>query len=108
MAIVTFSAFVSAASIRSELLILVRDASTGREVSPLWAWAVGRLFGVSETVAIKWIARWRRTGSVAAKRERWRQRQGGFDPGRLVFIDETWAFASLRLARDLLSAKLLT
>ncbi len=28
---------------------------------------------------------------VAAARERWRRRQGGFDPRRLVFIDETWA-----------------
>ena len=30
--------------------------------------SAGRLFGVSESVAIKWVQRWRRTGSVAAKR----------------------------------------
>jgi putative transposase len=30
--------------------------------------SAGRLFGVSESVAIKWVERWRRTGSVAAKR----------------------------------------
>ena len=28
---------------------------------------------------------------MAAARVRWRQGQGGFDPNRLVFIDETWA-----------------
>jgi transposase len=27
-----------------------------------------RVFGVSESTAVKWIQRWRRTGSVAAKR----------------------------------------
>ena len=30
--------------------------------------SAGRLFGVSESVAIKGVERWRRTGSVAAKR----------------------------------------
>ena len=29
--------------------------------------AAGRLFGVSGSVAFKWVSRWRRTGSVAAK-----------------------------------------
>jgi transposase len=28
---------------------------------------------------------------VARKRKRWKAHQGGIDPGRLVFIDETWA-----------------
>ena len=28
---------------------------------------------------------------VARRRERWRKHQGGIDPTRLVFIDETWA-----------------
>jgi transposase len=28
---------------------------------------------------------------IARKRARWKARQGGVDPGRLVFIDETWA-----------------
>lgn len=28
---------------------------------------------------------------VARKRERWKRHQGGIDPKRLVFIDETWA-----------------
>jgi len=27
---------------------------------------------------------------IARKRERWKARQGGIDPRRLVFIDETW------------------
>ena len=39
--------------------------------------AAGRLFGVSESVAIKWVERWRRTGSVAAKR------MGGYRPSPL-------------------------
>ena len=29
--------------------------------------AAGRVFGVSESTAIKWVSRWRRTGRVAAK-----------------------------------------
>ena len=29
--------------------------------------AAGRLFGVSASTAVKWVQRWRRTGSVAAK-----------------------------------------
>ena len=33
----------------------------------------------------------RHPSSLGAARERWRQRQGGLDPRRLVFIDETWA-----------------
>jgi hypothetical protein len=28
---------------------------------------------------------------VACKRQRWKTHQGGLDPARLVFIDETWA-----------------
>jgi transposase len=30
--------------------------------------AAARVFGVSESAAVKWVARWRRTGSVLAKR----------------------------------------
>ena len=29
--------------------------------------AAGRVFGVSESTAVKWVQRWRRTGTVAAK-----------------------------------------
>ena len=42
----------------------VIGAVAGEDMS---ARAAGRLFGVSESVAVKWVSRWRRTGSVAAK-----------------------------------------
>ena len=32
---------------------------------------------------------------IARKRERWKARQGGIGPKRLVFIDETWAKANM-------------
>ncbi len=46
--------------LRDRVIGAVEDGSSAR--------AAGRLFGVSESVAIKWVARWRRTGSLAAKR----------------------------------------
>ncbi len=46
----------------------LRDRVIGAVEGGMSARAAGRLFGVSESVAIKWVARWRRTGSVAAKR----------------------------------------
>ena len=46
----------------------LRDRVIGAVEGGSSARAAGRLFGVSESVAIKWVARWRRTGSVAAKR----------------------------------------
>ncbi len=35
---------------------------------------------------------------VAAARQRWRRRQGGFDPARPIFIDETWAKTNMARA----------
>ena len=46
----------------------LRDRVIGATEGGLSARAAGRLFGVSESVAIKWVARWHRTGSMAAKR----------------------------------------
>ena len=45
----------------------LRDRVIGAAEGGLAARAAGRVFGVSESVAIKWVDRWRRTGSVAAK-----------------------------------------
>lgn len=45
----------------------LRDRVIGAVNGGMAARAAGRLFGVSESVAIKWVARWRRTGSAAAK-----------------------------------------
>ncbi len=46
----------------------LRDRVIGAAEGGMAARAAGRLFGVSESVAIKWVDRWRRTGSVSAKR----------------------------------------
>ncbi len=46
--------------LRDRVIGAVEDGSSAR--------AAGRLFGVSESVAIKWVARWRRTWSLSAKR----------------------------------------
>ena len=46
----------------------LRDRVIGAVEDGMSARAAGRLFGVSESSAIKWVARWRRTGSGAAKR----------------------------------------
>jgi transposase len=45
----------------------LRDRVIGAVDDGMAARAAGRLFGVSESVAVKWVARWRRTGSAAAK-----------------------------------------
>ncbi len=46
----------------------LRDRVIGAVEGGLSARAAGRLLGVSESTAIKWVERWRRTGSAAAKR----------------------------------------
>ena len=46
----------------------LRDRVIGLVASGSSARAAGRLFGVSESTAVKWVQRWRRTGSVAAHR----------------------------------------
>ncbi len=46
----------------------LRDRVIGAVEGGSSARSAGRLFGVSESVAIKWVERWRRTGSSAAKR----------------------------------------
>lgn len=46
----------------------LRERVVGAVEAGSSARAAGRLFGVSESTAVKWIARWRRTGSAAAKR----------------------------------------
>jgi len=46
----------------------LRDRVIGAAESGSSARAAGRLFGVSESVAIKWVERRRRTGSKSAKR----------------------------------------
>ena len=46
----------------------LRDRVIGAVEGGSSARAAGRVFGMSESVAIKWVARRRRTGSVAAKR----------------------------------------
>ncbi len=45
----------------------LRDRVIGAVEGGSSARAAGRLFGVSESVAIKWVDRWRQTGSAAAK-----------------------------------------
>ena len=45
----------------------LRDRVIGAVDGGMSARAAGRLFGVSESVAVKWVARWRRTGSASAK-----------------------------------------
>ncbi len=45
----------------------LRDRVIGAVDGGMAARAAGRLFGVSESVAIKWVARWRLTGSTSAK-----------------------------------------
>ena len=46
----------------------LRDRAIGAVDGGLSARGAGRLFGVSESVSIKWVARWRRTGSAEALR----------------------------------------
>jgi len=46
----------------------LRERVVGAVEAGSSARAAARVFGVSESVAVKWIQRWRRTGSVAAKR----------------------------------------
>ncbi len=46
----------------------LRDRVIGAVEGGSSARGAGRLFGVSQSVAIKWVERWRRTGSAAAKR----------------------------------------
>lgn len=45
----------------------LRERVIGAVEGGMAARAAGRLFGVSESVAIKWVQRWRQTGSAAAK-----------------------------------------
>lgn len=46
----------------------LRDRVVGAVEAGSSARSSARVFGVSESTAVKWIQRWRRTGSVAAKR----------------------------------------
>ena len=46
----------------------LRDRVVGAVEAGSSARAAGRVFGVSESTAVKWVQRWRRTGTVAAKR----------------------------------------
>ena len=46
----------------------LRDRVIGAVDSGMSARAASRLFGISESTGIKWGARWRRTGSIGAKR----------------------------------------
>ena len=46
----------------------LRDRVVGAVKAGSSARAAARVFGVSESTAVKWVQRWRRTGSVAAKR----------------------------------------
>ena len=46
----------------------LRDRVIGAVDSGISARAASRLFGLSESTGIKWVARWRRTGSIGAKR----------------------------------------
>ncbi len=46
----------------------LRDRVIGAVDSGISARAASRLFGISESTGIKWGARWRRTGSIGAKR----------------------------------------
>ena len=46
----------------------LRDRVIGAVDSGMSARAASRLFGISESTGIKWVARWRRTGSIGAKR----------------------------------------
>jgi hypothetical protein len=70
-------------------------------------------FSLSPSSAVRWLQRWRDTGSARAKLRRrskngrtwrgtvgWIRKQGLLDPARLVFIDETATGTSLvRLRR---------
>ena len=46
----------------------LRERVVGAVEAGSSARAAARLFGVSASTAVKWVQRWRRTGSVAAKR----------------------------------------
>ena len=46
----------------------LRDRVVGAVEAGSSARSAARVFGVSASTAVKWIQRWRRTGSVAAKR----------------------------------------
>ena len=46
----------------------LRERVIGAVAAGSSARSAARVFGVSESVAVKWVARWRRTGSVSAKR----------------------------------------
>ena len=46
----------------------LRDRVIGAVDSGISARAASRLFGISESTGIKWVARWRRPGSIGAKR----------------------------------------
>lgn len=46
----------------------LRDRVIGAVAGGMSARAAGRLFAVSESVAVKWVARWRQTGSASSKR----------------------------------------
>lgn len=46
----------------------LRERLIGAVTAGSSARAASRVFGVSESTAVKWVQRWRRTGSVAAKR----------------------------------------
>jgi transposase len=70
-------------------------------------------YGVAVSSAVKWVARFRATGSAAPakmggykpkragqgrrrrRREQWQKYQGRIDAKRLVFIDETWTKTSM-------------
>ncbi len=46
----------------------LRERVIGAVAAGSSARSAARVFGVSESAAVKWAARWRRTGSVSAKR----------------------------------------
>jgi putative transposase len=46
----------------------LRERVIGAVAAGSSARSAARVFGVSDSTAVKWVARWRRTGSVSAKR----------------------------------------
>src|SRR5215470_530776 len=86
--------------LRERLVAIVQDGESAREAA--------RLLNVGASTAIRWIERWTKTGSIAARpgtghsrsplkrHEQWllalvalKAEQPGLDVRRLVFIDET-------------------
>jgi hypothetical protein len=77
---------------------LVRElAERGLEVDcrSVWNFVHAEKLGFKKTV----VASERDRPDIARRRTEWSERQNQIDPGRLVFIDETWTKTNMELLR---------